>query len=73
MLIGVILVATILAQDVEILKIRTSPPEERKTTPMNSIQVQINENIGMLENLKRGGIEKRRKKRELRAFLHTTP
>src|SRR3954465_15653710 len=25
---------------VEMLKIRTSPPEERKTTPMNSIQVQ---------------------------------
>src|SRR4051812_44037815 len=34
--------------DVEMLKIRTSPPEERKTTPMNAIQVQINENIRML-------------------------
>src|SRR4051812_6919743 len=34
------------------LKIRTSPPEERKTTPMNAIQVQINENIRMLGKLK---------------------
>src|SRR3954467_2622080 len=41
-----------IAHDVEMLKIRTSPPEERKTTPMNSIQVQINENIRMLAKLK---------------------
>src|SRR5437867_3220008 len=34
------------------LKIRTSPHEERKTTPMNAIQVQINENIKMLGKLK---------------------
>src|SRR3954470_16207140 len=34
------------------LKIRTSPPEERKTTLMNAIQVQINENIRMLGKLK---------------------
>src|SRR3954471_21110460 len=34
------------------LKIRTSPPEERKTTPMNAIQVQINEKIRMLGKLK---------------------
>src|ERR1043165_5609252 len=32
-----------IAHDVEMLKIRTSPPEERQTTPMNAIQVQINE------------------------------
>src|SRR3954465_13269441 len=38
--------------DVEMLKIRTYPPEERKTTPMNAIQVQINENIRMLGKLK---------------------
>ena len=31
-----------IAHDVEMLKIRTSPPEERKTTHMNYIQVQIN-------------------------------
>src|SRR3954462_6018719 len=37
-----------IAHDVEMLKIRTSPPEERKTTPMNDIQVKINENIRML-------------------------
>src|ERR1043165_1948935 len=41
-----------IADDVEMLKIRTSPPEERKTTPMNAIQVQINENIRMLGKLK---------------------
>src|SRR4051812_26546691 len=41
-----------IAHDVEILKIRTSPPEERKTTPMNAIQVQINETIRMLGKLK---------------------
>src|SRR4051812_16853687 len=34
------------------LRIRTSPLEERKTTPMNAIQVQINENIRMLAKLK---------------------
>src|ERR1043165_8181242 len=33
------------------LKIRTSPPEERKTTPTNAIQVKINENIRMLGKL----------------------
>src|SRR4051812_13707703 len=37
-----------IAHDVEMLKTRTSPPEERNTTPMNAIQVQINENIRML-------------------------
>src|SRR3954465_698801 len=41
-----------IARDVEMLKIRTSPPEERQTTPMNAIQVQINENIRMLGKLK---------------------
>src|SRR4051812_47621579 len=41
-----------IAHDVEMLKIRTSPLEERKTTPMNAIQVQINENIRILAKLK---------------------
>src|ERR1043165_3902441 len=41
-----------IAHDVEMLKIRTSPPEERKITPLNVIQVQINENIRMLGKLK---------------------
>src|SRR4051812_17899343 len=41
-----------IAHDVEMLKIRTSPLEERKTTPMNAIQVQIIENIRMLAKLK---------------------
>src|SRR3954467_5342330 len=41
-----------IAHAVEMLKIRTSPLEEKKTTPMNAIQVQINENIRMLVKLK---------------------
>src|ERR1041384_3805562 len=41
-----------IAHDVEMLKIRTYPPEERNTTPMNAIQVQINENIRRLGKLK---------------------
>src|SRR4051812_42339484 len=41
-----------IALDVEMLKIRTSPLEERKTTTMNAIQVQINENIRMMAKLK---------------------
>src|SRR4051812_45424556 len=41
-----------IAHDVEMLKIRTSPLEERKVTPMNTIQVQISENIRMLAKLK---------------------
>src|SRR4051812_27113558 len=41
-----------ISHDVEMLKIRTSPPEERKTNPMNAFQVQINENIRMLGKLK---------------------
>src|SRR4051812_32069760 len=41
-----------IAHDVEMLKNRTSPLEERKNTPMNVIQVQINENIRMLAKLK---------------------
>src|SRR4051812_46504930 len=34
-----------LALDIEMLKIRTSPLEENKVTPINAIQLQINENI----------------------------
>ena len=41
-----------IAHDVNMLKIRTSPQEEKKTTPLNAIQVQINENIRMLAKLK---------------------
>ena len=48
-----------IANDVEMLKIRTSPLEERKTTPMNAIQVQINENIRMLAKLKIDRLEKK--------------
>src|SRR4051812_11844798 len=42
----------ILALDMEMLKIRTSPLEERKATPINVIQLQINENIRMMAKLK---------------------
>src|SRR4051812_36174412 len=41
-----------LAHEVEFLKIRTSPLEERKVTPMIAIQVQIKENIRMMAKLK---------------------
>src|SRR3954466_8508327 len=41
-----------LSHEVEFLKIRTSPLEERKVTPMDAIQVQINENIRMKAKLK---------------------
>src|SRR4051812_39163868 len=41
-----------LAHEVELLKIRTSPLEERKVTPMKALQVQINENIRMMAKIK---------------------
>src|SRR3954462_5687354 len=48
-----------LAHEVELLKIKTSPLEERTVTPMNAIQVQINENIRMLAKLKEGWARER--------------
>ena len=59
-----------ITHDVEMLKIRTSPPEERKTTPVNAIQVQINENIRMLGKLKE--IWAREKEKEERAKSRPT-
>src|SRR4051812_36371923 len=41
-----------IALDVEMLKIRTSPLDERNTTPINAIKMQINENIRMMAKLK---------------------
>ena len=41
-----------IAHDVEMLKIRTLPLEEGKVTPVNAIQIQIDENIRMLAQLK---------------------
>jgi len=62
-----------IAHDVEMLKIRTSPLEERKTTPMNAIQVQINENIRMLAKLKdRWAREKEEEDRIKSLPTHTT-
>ena len=62
-----------IAHDVEMLKIRTSPLEERKTTPMNAIQVQINENIRMLAKLKdRWAREKEEEERVKSLPTHTT-
>ena len=62
-----------LAHEVELLKIRTSPPEERKVTPMNAIQVQINENIRMLAKLKeRWAREKEEEERIKSLPTHTT-
>ena len=51
------------------LKIRTSPPEERKTTPMNAIQVQINENLRMLAKLK----ERRAREKEEEEIIKSLP
>src|SRR3954462_5550235 len=62
-----------IAHDVEMLKIRTYPLEERKTTPMNVIQVQINENIRMLAKLKdRWAREKEEEDRIKSLPTHTT-
>ena len=41
-----------LAHNTEIMKIRTTPLEAKKTEPINSIQVQINENIRMLAQIR---------------------
>src|ERR1041385_6571527 len=41
-----------LALDIEMLKNRTSSLEENKATPINAIQLQINENIRMMAKLK---------------------
>src|SRR3954463_12279470 len=41
-----------LVLDVDMLKIRTSPLEERKATPINVVQLQINENMRMMAKLK---------------------
>src|ERR1041385_8147215 len=41
-----------LALDIEMLKIETSPLDENKATPINAIQLQINENIRMMAKLK---------------------
>ena len=62
-----------IAHDVEMLKIITSPPEERQVTPMNVIQVQINENIRMLGKLKeRWAREKEEEDRIKSLPTHTT-
>src|SRR4051812_2187988 len=62
-----------ISHDVEMLKIRTSPLEERKTTPMNAIQVQINENIRMIAKLKdRWAREKEEEDRIKSLPTHTT-
>src|SRR3954465_3043440 len=62
-----------IAHDVEMIKIRTSPLKENKTTPMNAIQVQINENIRMLAKLKdRWAREKEEEERVKSLPTHTT-
>src|SRR3954462_697949 len=62
-----------LSHEVELLKIRTSPLEERKVTPMNAIQVQINENIRMMAKLKeRWAREKEEEDRIKRLPTHHT-
>src|SRR4051812_10308014 len=58
--------------DIEMLKIRTSPLEERKATPINAIQMQINENIRMMAKLKEIWAREKEEEDRIRAFLHTT-
>ena len=54
------------------LKIRT-PLEEKKTTPLNDIQVQINENIRMLAQLKaRWAREREEEERAKNLSMNTT-
>src|SRR3954451_11699721 len=57
-----------IAHDVEMLKIRTSPPKERKTTPMNAIQVQINENIRMLGKIKERWAREREEEERIKSL-----
>ena len=55
------------------LKIRTSPLEENKTTPLNAIQVKINENIRILAKLKdRWAREKQEEEKVKILPTHTT-
>src|SRR4051812_14705230 len=42
-----------LSLDIQMLKIRTSPLEERKASRINAIQMQINENIRMMAKIKK--------------------
>ena len=48
-----------ISHDVEMLKIRTSPLEDEKVKPLNSVQVIIDENIRMLAQLKAGWARER--------------
>src|SRR3954447_3470175 len=57
-----------IAHDVEMRKIRTSPLAERKTTPMNAIQVQINENIRMLGKLKERWVREKEEEERVKSL-----
>src|SRR3954451_18225723 len=50
------------------LKIRTSPLEERKTTPTIAIQVQINENIRTLAKLKERWAREREEEERIKSL-----
>ena len=63
-----------IAHDVEMLKIRTSPLEDEKVKPFNSIQVIIDENIRMLVQLKaRWAREREEEEREPKTYPCTPP
>ena len=49
---NLVLKADSLAHDVETLKIRNTPLEAKKTEPLNVIQVQINDNLRMLAQIR---------------------
>ena len=61
-----------ITHDVDMLKIRTSPLEEKKTTPMNAIQVQINDNIRMLAKLKDRWAREIEEEERVKIPTHTT-
>src|ERR1041385_4707459 len=57
-----------LALDIEMLKIRTSPLEENKATPINAIQLQINENIRMMAKLKERWAREKEKEERIKSL-----
>jgi hypothetical protein len=62
-----------IAHDVEMLKIRTSPLEDEKVKPLNSVQVIIDENIRMLAQLKaRWAREREEEERAKNLSMNTT-
>src|SRR3954468_8348387 len=58
-----------LSHEVELLKIRTYPLEERKVTPINVVQLQINENIRMMAKLKERWAREKEEEDRIKSLL----